>query len=300
MKLLLLLVLASAFPTFVRQVHAQQSPFVMPPFSFSTPAAVALFLTLLVSDVANSNTGRILVQAVPDFRFVGNGACQDGSSSNYYDYIGFVHGLNGVVVTSKDDCERLCVTCACEVSVRNTNRQFRGFAHTPNDQVPGCFCYFDDDPSNFSNECENIDAGKGFSESPFVYVSNRAGNDAIVTSNNESSDCWATVTIFDTSDDCPSDAPSESPSDAPSESPSDAPVIAPSESPSDTPSKSASPTAKASKHPKGPKSSKMPKSSSSLQTQAMKSGGSPSFSPLSIVGVCGMFAVITFIFVDLI
>ena len=321
MKLLLVL---AAFPTFVRQVHAQQSPFVMPPFSLSTPAAAALFLTLLVSDVAAT---------LPDFEVVGNGACLDGSSPrNRYDYILFLNGY-GAVVTSKDDCARLCVPCACEV----TNRQFRGFGYVPtlasaNDE-PACACFFDDDPSAFTgSECQNMNAGKCNPESRFRngYVSYRSGTGVIDSSSSDTdAECLRTVTTFSTEDcpiikeDCPSEvpsespviapsespsespviAPSESPSDAPviapSESPSDAPVIAPSESPSDTPSKSASPTAKASKHPKGPKSSKMPKASS-LQTQAMKSGGAPSFSPLCAVGVCGTFAVIMFMFIDLI
>ena len=304
MKLLLLVL--SAVPAFVRQVHAQLSPFVMMPCSFSTPAA-ALFLTLLVSDVAAT---------LPDFEVVGTGACED-DQNRFYDYFLFQNG-SGAVVTSKDDCARLCVPCACEVSVSNTNRQFRGFVYVPTALgQPACACYFDDDPSaDFTgSECQNMNAGKCNPESQSAHVSDRSGTGVIDSSfTSATSECSRTVTTFSTEDcpiikeDCPSEVPSESPVISPSESPSDAPVIspsespsgAPSESPSDAPSKSASPTAKASKHPKGPKSSKMPKSSSSLQTQEMKSGGSPSFSPLSIVGVCGMFAVITFIFVDLI
>ena len=313
----LLLVLSAVVPTFIRQVHAQQSPSVMMPFSFSTPAA-ALFLTLLVSDVANSNKGRSLVQALPDFEVVDDGFCRD-VNGNSYDNIGFTNGRFGAVVTSKDDCARLCVPCACEV----TNKQFRGFVYIPTPTLQfSCYCVFDDDGVAFTaNECKNIDAGKVSLESATFYFLGGAGDGEIDGTNGDTSvECSKTVTTFST-EDCPSDVPSESPSDAPIiapsespsdaplespsdaplESPSDAPSIAPSEYPSDTPSESASPTAKAKarKKSRGPKAPKAPKASS-LQVQAMKSGGSPSFSPLTIVGVCGTFAVITFMLVDLI
>ena len=123
-----------------------------------------------------------------------------------------------------------------------------------------------------------MNAGKGSLESPFRAFSDYTGFGPFDGTDGDTTFTCSKVTTFSTSD-CPSDAPSESPSDAPS--------------------KSASPTAKASKRPRGTKVSKTPKAST-LQAQAMKSGGSPSFSSLTIVGVCGMFAVITFMFIDLI
>ena len=256
----LLLVLLAAVPTAV--VHALQSPFVMMPFSFSTPAAAALFLTLLVSDIANSNKGRILVQALPDFEEVGNGACED-DQNRFYDMISFQDGSGGAVVESKDDCERLCVSCACEVSVSNTNRVFRGFDYSvppPGVGPSYCTCYFDDDPSaDFTkNECKNMNAGKDSLESAFTYYSGFRGSGPIGGANadgNPYRECSKVTT---------------------------------------------SSAAKASKRPRGTKGCKTPKTSSSLQVQQMKSGASPSLSSLTAVGVCGTFAVITFMFIDLI
>ena len=262
----------------------------MLPFSFSTPAAAAaLFLTLLVSDVANSNNnkGRIFVQALPEFTNIGVGWCLD-VSGNYYDNIGFQNGRFGAEISSKADCERLCVRCACEVSVSNANKQFHGFHYRPASFL--CFCLFDEDGGTFTgNGCKNMDAGKDRLESPYLYFLGGDGTGEIDGTDGEEAtagQCSKTVTTFST-EDCPSDAPSESPSDAPS-------IV---------PSESTSPTSKASKRPKakGPKASKTPKASSiNLQTQEMKSGGSPSFSPLSAVGFCGTFAVIMFMFIDLI
>ena len=281
-------------------VHAQ-SPFVL----FSSSIAPVL-LVLSVSAVANSNSGQLLVQALPEFEKVvvrgkSTGACQDALSRNY-DYIEFEGGKKGSEVSSTDDCERLCVACACEVSVSNTNRVFRGFTYQPTDL---CFCYFDADQSApfAKNECQNMNAGKNSLESPDRYKSGRDGSGPIEERVGTGGECWKTKEVFSTSQ-CPSDAPSESPSVSKAPSLSGSPSISPSESArpstSASPSSSSSPTtAKSGKTPKRSKSSKTSKAST-LQIQEMKSGGSPSLSSLAAAGVCGTFAVIAFMLVDLI
>ena len=108
----------------------------------------------------------------------------------------------------------------------------------------------------------------------------------------------------------PTVSPSWSPSASPTARPSVHPTATPPVHPTTTPS--VHPTSTPSMHPTATpsapnaKASKLPKAKSEkkqLQVQEMKSGGAPSFysfSPLTLVGVCGSFAAITFLFVDLI
>ena len=225
----------------------------------------------------------------------GDGICQDESSEDYpfVQYAG---------IGTADGCATKCNEC-----VAGDFPTFVGMYYIPSQAVCGCLVSQTGslDFSQLSGTCypdggssaNDLGTGPVARTGPFPFEG------VVCTCYCREGQCPVDGT------DVPSIAPSESPSDAPSialsESPSDAPSIALSESPSDAPSiaLSESPgTAKASKRPKGPKAPKMPKASSSLQVQQMKSGGDPSFSSLSVVGVCGTFAVviITFMFIDLI
>jgi len=221
----LLLVLAVVLSFAQRQVHAQP-----PLLRFSTPALALI----LASEFVQAQP--------PEFEVVGDGACLDcgAGNGNVYDYIEFVDG-SGATVTSKDECESLCVACASEVSSSNANREFRGFVWLPSSL--GCACYFDDDSVDFTNECQNMSTCSG-AASPNGYVTDRNGNGVMCSSNgNTLSECSKLTAPFPSNyvpTECPSSVPSTSPSTTPSEVPSDIPSTSPSCSPSNSPTESPS------------------------------------------------------------
>ena len=279
---LVLLAVVLSFAQAQRQVCAQKSP---PFLRFSTSALALLFMSI-------ANSGQILVQAQPpDFQLVGNGACRDcsGTGSNgEYDKIDFRHGTSGATITSADDCVRLCVACAVEVSSGNPNREFRGFVFVDGVSTGyECACYFDDDTVDFTNECQNIvTTCSGVAESPFRYTSNRAGTGEMCTSSsNTASECFKLTAPFVASDHAPTGCPSmipstspsssEVPSDVPSDFPSTSPSLNPSSKPSETPSSmpSESPSSNPSSMP-----SESPSSDPSSEPSSEPSSG-PSSEP---------------------
>jgi len=223
----LLLVLAVVLSFAQRQVHAQP-----PLLRFSTPALALI----LVSEFVQAQP--------PEFEVVGDGACLDcgAGNGNDYDYIEFMNG-SGATVTSKDECESLCLACASEVSSSNPNREFRGIVWAPS--ILDCTCYFDDDSVDFTNECQNMSTCSG-AASPTSYESERSGNGVMCSSTgNTFSECSKLTAPFPSNyvpAECPSSVPSTSPSTTPSEVPSEFPSTSPSsssmpsESPSDAPS----------------------------------------------------------------
>ena len=212
------------------------------------------------------------MQAVPNFEVVGDGACRDAGGSEY-DTIAFLNGQFGAEISSKDDCVRLCVSCACEVMVSNNNRQFRGFVYVPSSSA--CACYFDDDTNFDSTECQNMDAGKGFLESRLGFQSWHGGSGPIGGSTGDpDAECLRPVVRPFSTSECSSDTPSGSmPSDEPSSEPSSQPSSEPSSMPSDEPS--SEPSSQPSSEP-----SSMPSDEPSSEPSSEPSA-TPSCSPSS-------------------
>ena len=168
----------------------------------------------------------------------------------------------GDTISSTGICATICNACVAG------DFTFVGMAHSPTSK--GCACFVSQTVPNVDLSQINSNLGCGTD----LQSSSEPGAGPIAGTN-QSGGGWTCYSFVGGG------------------SETDAPSIAPSESPG---------TAKASKRPRGPKASKMPKASSILQVQQMTSGGDPSFSSLSVVGVCGTFAVIiiTFMFIDLI
>ena len=236
---------------------------------------------------------------------VGDGTCQDGNQpiTRNYPYVTY-SGVSGDSVSDVDECATKCNECVA------VDFPLVGMSHNPNYARGYCDCYVSQTGSlNFSKFSNSGPCFSAFTEDGNSGTGPIAGTFPFA----DGTTCYCREGQCPGDTDAPSIAPSESPIARPSDIPSVAPSIpAPSDIPSVSPSTpapsdipsaapSSSSISKASKRPKGPKASKMPKASSSLQVQQMKSGG-PSFSSLSVAGVCGTFAVviITFMFIDLI